>query len=213
MIKNKITVGIILLTMLAGMALISAVSAAEVNDNSDIINNIEFDKKSLRFSEILNYFETVTTDSEAFLKDVSDGQVTLKLLGNELDLDLHESESIVSDDAVIITENGSWIPVPKTYTYKGTVIGKANSSVFLVVADNVILGEINVEDKSYFLEQTSQKHKGRVVQVVYSSDAFKDIEILEYVSDGEDMEEVQNYAPTPSLIRHNFQLCYVLYLL
>lgn len=42
-------------------------------------------------------------------------------------------------------------------------------------------------------------NKERVVQVVYSSDAFKDLKILEYVSDGEDMEEVQNYALTPTL--------------
>lgn len=184
--------------MILSVAAVPAAAAATENANSDILNHIEFDKTSLEFNDILDNFETVTTNPTAFLNDVSDGQVTLKLLGQEFDLDLHET-NIVSDDAVIITENGSWIPAPKIFTYRGTVVGKANSSVLLTVADDVIIGGIEVEDKSYFVEQTSLKHEGKVVHVVYSSDAFKAIEYLEYNSDGDDTEEVQEDLPTSSL--------------
>lgn len=198
MSKNKTTIGILILTMLFGIALIPAVSAATVNANSDIMNNIEFDKTSLEFNEILDYFETVTTNPTAFLNDVSDGQVTLKLSGQEFQLDLQEID-IVSDDAVIITENGSRIPAPKISTYKGTVAGKANSSVILTVADDVIIGQINVEDKSYFIEQTSMTYNEKVVHVVYSSDAIKESKILVYNTDGDDAEAVLESLPTSSL--------------
>ncbi len=153
MSRNKIMINMLLLTMLVGIALIPAVSAATNNENSDIMNNIDFDKTSLKFNEILDNFETVTTNTTAFLNDIPDGQVTLKISGQKFQLDLQEID-IVSDDAIIITENGSRMPAPKISTYKGTVVGKENSSVLLTVADDVIIGQINVGDKSYFIEQT-----------------------------------------------------------
>lgn len=55
------------------------------------------------YNVTLDYFETVITNPTTFLNDVSDGQVTLKLLGQKFDLDLHEVK-IVSDDAKIIAE-------------------------------------------------------------------------------------------------------------
>lgn len=120
------------------------------------------------------------------------------MLGQKFDLNLTETH-IVSDDAMIITENGSRIPAPKVSTYRGTVVGKANSSVTLAVSDDVVIGDINVENKSYFIKQTSLKQNGKVVHVVYSSDAFKDREILEYCSDGDDTENVQKNLPPSSL--------------
>jgi Reprolysin family propeptide./Reprolysin (M12B) family zinc metalloprotease. len=165
------------------VAFVPAVSAATVNDKSDIINNIDFDKKSLtKFNEILNNFETVTTNSTAFLNDVSDGQVTLKLLGQKFDLNLQEMH-IVSDDAKIIAENGSISNAPKSYSYKGTVVGKANSSVVLTAGDNVLIGEIRVDNKSYVIDQTNITYNNKVVHVVYSSDAIKKRKILTYCTD------------------------------
>lgn len=176
--------------MLVAMMILSLVAflptASTVDTNSDIINNIDFDKKSLEpFNETLDDFETVTTNPTAFLNDVSDGRVTLKLLGQKFNLDLKKIH-IVSDDATITELNGSILPAPKSYSYKGTVVGKANSSVVLTagddvtVGDNVLIGEINVDNKSYFIEQTNKTYNNKVVHVVYSSDAIKKRKILVY---------------------------------
>lgn len=178
-INMKLGTGVLLVTIMILSVVAVLSTAPEADANSDILNDIDFDKTSLKFNEILDNFETVTTNSTTFLNDVSDGRVTLELLGQEFDLDLQEMDS-VSNDAVIITENGSMIPAPESSTYKGTVVGEANSNAILTATDDVILGEINVGDKSYFIEQTSRKYKGKVVHVVYSSDAIKDREILEY---------------------------------
>lgn len=172
---------------------------ATIDPNSKILNNIEFDKTSLEFNNILDNFETVTTNSTAFLTDVADGQVTLKIMGEKFYLNLQETH-IVSDDATITTENGTVIPVPKAYSYKGSLAGKANSNVRLTVSDDVIIGEINIGSKSYFIEQTSMTYNGKVVHVVYCSDAFKGRKIFEYNSDAEDYtEEVQTDVQTTSL--------------
>ena len=90
---------------------------------------------------------------------------------------------IVSDDAKIIAKDGSISYAPKASSYNGTVVGKANSSVVLTVADDVLIGEINVDNKSYFIEQTSMKDNNKVVHVVYSSDAIKKRKILVYNTD------------------------------
>ncbi|KKF99519.1 M12 family metallo-peptidase [Methanosarcina mazei] len=198
MSRNKIMINMLLLTMLVGIALIPAVSAATNNENSDIMNNIDFDKTSLKFNEILDNFETVTTNTTAFLNDIPDGQVTLKISGQKFQLDLQEID-IVSDDAIIITENGSRMPAPKISTYKGTVVGKENSSVLLTVADDVIIGQINVGDKSYFIEQTPITYNEKIVHVVYSSDAIKDRKILVYNTDGDDVKAAQEGLSTSSL--------------
>ena len=135
--------------------------------------SIEFNKESFStYNVTLDYFETVTTNPTIFLNDVSDGQVTLKLLGQKFDLDLHEVK-IVSDDAKIIAEDGSISDAPKAYSYQGVVVGKPNSSVALTVGDDVLIGEIKIGNKIYTIDQTSKKYNNKVVHLVYSSDAMK----------------------------------------
>jgi hypothetical protein len=169
--------------LLVTIVFMPAVSAVAVNDKSDIISNIDFDKKSLtKFNETLDNFETVTTNPTAFLNDVSDGRVTLVLLGQKFDLELQEMH-IVSDDAKLIAEDGSVSDAPKAYSYKGTVVGKANSNVVLTAGDGVLIGEIKVDNKSYVIEQTSKKYNNKVIHVVYTSDAIKKRKILEYNTD------------------------------
>lgn len=191
----------ILIVLLASMILMNIAflpgTAYADDSSSEIFENISLDKKPSNFAEILDYFETVTVNPAAFLNDVSDGHVTLRLLGQEFQLDLQEIH-IASDDAVIITENGSRIPAPKSYSYRGTVVGKPNSSVILTVGDDVLIGDINLENKSYFIEQTNITHNGKVVHVVYSSDALKKMEILEYCTDGP-----VEYTSNLSIFREN----------
>lgn len=53
----------------------------------------------------------------------------------------------------------------------------------MTVGNDVLIGEINLENKSYFIDQTNIIYNGKVVHVVYSSDAFKERKILTYCTD------------------------------
>ncbi|WP_135605138.1 M12 family metallo-peptidase [Methanococcoides sp. NM1] len=182
----KFGIGVILAAMLlVSMAFVPGTAFANGN-NPDNLQKIEFDKNSLEFAEILDDFETVTVNPAIFKKSADDGLVKLRLLGKEFDIELQEV-SIQSEDAklVIVNETEQYVmDAPKIHTYEGKIIGDSNSSVLLTVADDVILGKVAVEDKSYYLEQTNKKHNGKVVHVVYVSDAIKKREILEYNTDG-----------------------------
>ena len=48
-------------------------TALATDSSSDILENISYDKDSLRFAEILDNFETVTSNPDVFLNDVADG--------------------------------------------------------------------------------------------------------------------------------------------
>lgn len=182
-------------------------------ENRDIMTNVDVENAELGFNGILNSYETVTMNPKIFMNDVSDGQVTLKLLGQEFNLELQEMD-IVSNDAKIITREGANISIsdaPKISSYEGTVIGEKNSKAILTVADNVLIGDIYIDDKVYSIEQTSMKHSEKVVHVIYSSDdAKKNRKILEYNTDGDDTESVKQDASSllmnealdyPSLLR------------
>lgn len=72
---------------------------------------------------------------------------------------------------------------PKMYTYRGKVIGESNSNALFTVADDVLLGKIDIAVTSYIIEQTNKKHNGKVVHVVYTSDAIKKRNISIYSTD------------------------------
>ncbi|MFI5384371.1 MAG: hypothetical protein ACHQXK_09080 [Methanosarcina thermophila] len=158
-------------------------TALATDSSSDILENISYDKDSLRFAEILDNFETVTSNPDVFLNDVADGKVKLKLLGKEFDLEL-ENTHILSDDAKVFIENetGTYIiPAAKINTYRGKVIGEENSSAGFAVSDEVVIGQIEIENICYAIELTNKTVDGKVVLVVYSSDDVKKHENEEFV--------------------------------
>lgn len=165
--------------LIVTVVVVLAVSTTTEDDKSYIINNIDFDKKLLDFNDTLYNYETVTTNPTAFLDDAADGQVTLRLLGQNFDLKLQKIH-VVSDNATITAADGSISDAPKSYSYTGTVVGEANSSVVLTAGDGVLIGEINVDNKSYYIDQTAQKYNNKVVHIVYSSDEIKKGNILVY---------------------------------
>lgn len=178
--NKKVRVSAIFATFLiVTVVVVLAVSTTTEDDKLDIINNIDFDKKLLDFNDTLNNYETVTTNPTAFLDDAADGQVTLRLLGQKFDLKLQKIH-VVSDNATITAADGSISDAPKSYSYNGTVVGKANSSVVLTAGDGVLIGEINVDNESYYIDQTAKKYNNKVVHIVYSSDEIKKGNILAY---------------------------------
>lgn len=181
--KNTVRFGIchLFIVLLASSSILTSTSMA-TNSSSEIFENISYDKNSLLFAEILDDFETVTSNPDLFLKDVEDGRVKIKLLGKEFDLELEETH-IVDDNATINIENetGSYIiPAPRSNSYIGTVVGEENSRVLLTVSDDVLIGSIELENTSYVIEQTNKTVDGKVILVVYSSDNIKEIENPEF---------------------------------
>lgn len=51
------------------------------------------------------------------------------------------------------------------------------------MGDDVLIGEIKIDNKIYAIDQTPKKYNNKVVHVVYSSDAMKKRKILEYNTD------------------------------
>ncbi|WP_462273274.1 M12 family metallo-peptidase [Methanohalophilus sp.] len=191
--------------ILIAMLILSMTAMGQTTDNidinSEIISIVNTEKTTLGFDDVLTNFETATVDPTVFLNDVGDGTVNLKLLEQEFNLELQEIY-ITSPDVKIILDDGydkSILDAPKISTYKGKVVGEPNSSVILTVADDVVIGDIKFKDKTYFIEQTSQKQDSKVIHVIYSSDAIKDRKILEYNTDGIDTEATKTNFSTPSV--------------
>lgn len=195
--------------------LISPGIALSYDSGSDIFENVSCDKKSLRFAEILNDFDTVTANPEVFLKDVADGNVKLKLLGKNFDLEL-ENTHILNDDAKVFIENetGNYtVPATKINTYKGKVVGEKNSSVGLVVSDEALIGQIEVENIYYAIELTNKTIDGKAVLVIYSSEDVKKHENqeLDYCETEEHckVEEQRSLNSIFPILSENCELNYV----
>lgn len=182
-VRTKFRAYTFLVVALLMNTLILPGTALATDSSSDILENISYDKDSLRFAEILDNFETVTSNPDVFLNDVVDGRVKLKLLGKEFDLEL-ENTHILSDDAKVFIENetGTYtIPAVKINTYRGKVVGEENSSAGFAVSDEVVIGQIEIENICYAIELTNKTVDGKVVLVVYSSDDIKKHENEEFV--------------------------------
>ncbi len=175
----KIGVVALLLLLMSGGVLASG-------NNQNSLEKVDFNKSTLEISEILDNFETVTANPVVFKNSADNGSVKIGLLEKELDIELHQVP-VQSNDAEIIIDNNSGsyaIKAPKVYTYKGKVIGVSNSSALFTVSDDVLIGKIEVAGTSYIIEQTNKKDNGRVVHVVYTSDAIKKRNISVYNTDG-----------------------------
>jgi Reprolysin family propeptide. len=168
------TYALLTLALLVSTLVLSGTALA-MDSSSDILENISYNKNSLRFAKIVDDFETTTANPEAFLKDVADGKVKLKLLGKEFDLEL-ENTHVVSDDAKVLIENetGTYtIPATKINTYRGKVIGEENSSAGFAVSNEALIGHIKVGNIYYAIELTNKTVDGKSILAVYSSDAVK----------------------------------------
>ncbi|TQD24370.1 nitrous oxide reductase family maturation protein NosD [Methanolobus vulcani] len=155
---------ILLLAAVFCIMLFSVFSAANASDNANsIFEPVNINNSSLRQNDYLNYYETVTANPDIFLDDVSDGEVTMDILGQQFHLELNQT-STVSEDAVTSE---------KIRTYGGKVVGVDNSRAGFTVTETIIIGIIEVNYTDYVMELTNKTKDGKVVIVAYSSDWIK----------------------------------------
>lgn len=98
----------------------------------------------------------------------------LTLLGNDLELELHETHFMGPDTKVIVeNETGiHFIDAPDIQTYHGKVVGKENSRVAMTIYDNLLIGMIDVDDNPYYIDLTKEAINGKTVHAVYRDDAI-----------------------------------------
>lgn len=198
--NTKHEVGSVLVTiLLTGMLLLSGVACADVS-NERIFEPVNFNKESVRYVDILNDFETVTSNPKLFLDDVSDGKVKLEVLGNKLDLELQET-FILDENARVFVEDETGvytIPAAKMKTYSGKVVGDENSSIGFTVSDIAVIGHITTKGNHYAIELTNQTISDKVVLVVYSLDALKEPPTSEISICGVEEHSYVDVSPIPN---------------
>lgn len=195
------TYSLLTLALLVNTLVLSGIALA-TDSRSDILENVNCDKNSLRFAKIVDDFETATANPEVFLEDVADGKVNLKLFEKEFDLEL-ENTHVVSDDAKVLIENetGTYtIPAAKINTYRGKVIGEENSSAGFAVSNEALIGHIKVGNIYYAIELTNKTVDGKPILVTYSSDDVKkqENEEIDYcgVEEQPSLEDLPNIKET-----------------
>lgn len=135
----------------------------EIPDENRIFEKIDYDIRTIdRFSWLLTDYEIVVTNPEKFKTSAANGTVELRLLDEDVEVELQETITSTNPDIS-----------SRIKTYKGKVVGSSDSSVLLTVADDVILGKIDTGSKSYYIEQTNKKYDGKVVHVIYSSGSLR----------------------------------------
>lgn len=151
------------------------------SSEAPVFEEVEFDKNSLRFSEIFNDFDTVTASPEAFKKAASNGTVELYLRGQVFEIEFDDVE-ISIPKTIMENEKGFYtIEGAPISTYKGKVAGVDDSLALITVGEDVILGNIDTGNMtSYYIEQTNQTLNGKVIHVIYSSADYKPRQFTEY---------------------------------
>ncbi|AKB25037.1 hypothetical protein MSMTP_1568 [Methanosarcina sp. MTP4] len=146
-----------------------------------VYEGIEFDKNSLRFSEIFSDFDTVTANPDAFRKAAEDGTIELYLRGRAFELEFDVAETFTPK---VIMENESGFYTEETApisNYRGKVAGIEDSRVAMTAGENVVIGSIDIGYvENYCIEQTNRTLNGKVIHVVYSSADRKPREFTEY---------------------------------
>lgn len=126
-------------------------------EDSRYIRKIDFNKSSLRENEIFDNFDTVLVNTTAFMNAAETGNITITLRESTFNIQFEPREA----ETTFLK------------TYKGKVIGNEGSRALFTVASDVLIGSIDIDGKSYIMDQTNKKVNGSVVHIVYNSDDFK----------------------------------------
>lgn len=151
------------------------------SSEAPVFKEVKFDKNSLHFSEILNDFDIVTANPDAFRKAASNGTVKLYLREQVFEIEFDEVETFVPKTIMENEEGFYTIEGAPISSYKGKVASIEDSRVLITVGENVVIGSIDIGDTtSYYIEQTNQTLNGKVIHVIYSSADYRPRKITEY---------------------------------
>jgi hypothetical protein len=159
--------------ILVGIAVFSVYSGSSnegIHDNSDIIQKIEVNNSNFfEVSEDWDGFETVTIDIDEFRKDADEGNVTLKLMGENFKIRVQEASRING-------ENGYY------YYYTGHIIGSKQGTADLYVDGKYLYGSVEPGEPwnvTYNIAHTDKRYNEKIVHVVFMQDWEKEKQRLE----------------------------------
>jgi hypothetical protein len=127
----------------------------------DIVKRVEIQdtlfKSQKHWNE--NEFETVTINIEEFENTAANGNVSLRLLERDFEVQIKEISRL----------NGG-----KSYRYSGCVKGVPQNKATFYVCGELFSGSIEFEDLMYNIAVTSEVNDGKIVHVVFIMDWEKD---------------------------------------
>lgn len=134
----------------------------------NIVKKIEIQNFSFESQEYWDGFETVTINVEEFERAAANGNVSLKLLGQDFKVKVKDISRL----------NGG-----KSYRYSGCVEGIPESRATFYVYGELLSGSIEFEDLIYNIAVTSEINDGETVYIVLVTDWKNDRERMKYLLD------------------------------
>ncbi|HIH92501.1 TPA: hypothetical protein HA338_00130 [Methanosarcina acetivorans] len=141
----------------------SSLKAVSGIPGNNIIQKIEVQDSSLEFQEYWDGFETVTIDVQEFENAAANGNVHLRLLERDFEIEIEDISRL----------NGG-----KSYRYSGYVKGIPDSRATFYVCGELFSGSVEFEDLMYNIAVTSETYNGKTVHTVFVMDWKKDRERL-----------------------------------
>lgn len=136
------------------------------SSGENIVKKVEIRNFSFESKEYWDGFETVTINVEEFENAAAKGNVSLRLLEKNFEIQITEISGL----------NGG-----KSYRYSGYVKGMPQSKATFYVCGELFSGSIEFEDLMYNIAVTSEMKDGESVYIVFVVDWKKDRERLKYL--------------------------------
>ncbi|WP_440946480.1 hypothetical protein ACSAZL_20980 [Methanosarcina sp. T3] len=130
---------------------------------NNIIQKVEVQDSSFESQGYWDGFETVTIDVQEFENAATNGNVHLRLLEKDFEIEIEDISRL----------NGG-----KSYRYSGYVKGIPDSRATFYVCGELFSGSVEFEDLMYNIAVTSEKYNGKTVHTVFVMDWKKDRERL-----------------------------------
>jgi hypothetical protein len=145
----------------------------EVLSENQIFEKVDYDISSVRSLYWLqSNYDTVTVKPEIFKKTAANGLVNLKLLDEEIEIEMHEVP-IPGGAEKMVVDNGPTVYVsdpPRVSIFEGKVAGATNSNVWFLVTVDTINGKISIDKNVYHIHPTKQVYGGDGIHVIYRSE-------------------------------------------
>lgn len=132
----------------------------------DIVKKVEIQGASFKPQKHWEGFETVTINIEEFENTAVNGNVSLRLLERDFEVQIKEISRLSGG---------------KSYCYSGYVKGDPQSKATFYVCGELFSGSIELEDLMYNIAVTSEVNDGKTVHIVFIMDWKKDRERLKHL--------------------------------
>lgn len=131
----------------------------------NIVKKVEIQNASFESQKCWDGFETVSINIEEFENAAANGNVSLRLLEKDFEVQIEEISRL----------NGG-----KSYHYSGSVKGVPQSKATFYLCGELFSGSIESEHLTYNIAVTSEKSDGKTVYIVFVTDWKKDRERLKH---------------------------------